>query len=103
MDLISIVLGALPIIASYGAAGKVLAIAIAVAGGLSGVVTALVALWHALVLTIKALAVMPGLTSLSKLADTLAADEQKITDVSQGKILPILNRLSAVSLPKSSG
>jgi hypothetical protein len=100
MDLLSIVLGALPVIASsFGPAGKVLAIVIAVAGGLSGVVTALVMLWHAVVIVVKALSVMPGLSALAKVSDMLSADEQKISDFSQGKILPVLNRLSAVQLP----
>lgn len=101
MDFISIIVGALPVIASYGAAGKVVAIVIAAAGGLSGLVTAIVALWHAVVLVMKAIAIMPGLGAMSKVSDMLAADEQKIDDFSQGKLLPILNRLSVVSLPKA--
>lgn len=101
MDIISIILGLLPMVASYGAVGKILATIIAVAGGLSGVVTALVAMWHALVLVLQALSILPGLSSLASLAQALAADEAKITSFSQGTLLPLLNRLSAVQLPTS--
>lgn len=96
MDLITMLLGFL---GNIPLVGGILAKVVVFALPASAVVTALVAVWHAVVGVVSALSV--AFPSLAGLAASLKADEDKITSFSNSWILPILNRLSLLPLPKA--
>jgi hypothetical protein len=77
---------------------------IACAAGLGSVATALVGIWHSFAVLAQGLAILPipGFKKLQPIADKMKADETKITSLKDGKILPILNRLSSLPLPKKA-
>lgn len=80
--------------------GGILAKIIMIAAPLTVAVTALVALWHALVVFVSALAVMPGLEGLKTISEKLKASEEQATGFVHNYILPILNRLSMIPIPE---
>lgn len=90
-------LGAL---AAVPVVGKILVVVVASAGALAGVSSALVAMWRAVVLVLASLSLVPGLSGLKAVADKLKTSQDAVDDFEQNKILPILNRLSTIPLPK---
>jgi hypothetical protein len=100
MDVVSVVQIIIGLAASVPVVGTYLAIVLPYALALPLLVTSFVALWHAIVVFLSAVGAIPGLSSLSALGVKLSADEQIISDFSQSKLLPILNQLSAIPLPK---
>lgn len=98
MDVLSLLISLVQSVSGVPMVAKVLLVIVMGAGVAASLASALVALWHSLVLIFQAIGlVSPACT---KIADKLAADEAKINDFEQGKLLPILNRLSAIPLPK---
>jgi hypothetical protein len=89
-------LGNIPVVGHY------LSLLVSFALPLTAVVTALVAVWHAVVGIVAAVAALPGMSKLQGLADSLKADEDKLVSFENSWILPILNRLSMLPLPASS-
>lgn len=85
---------------SVPSVGKYIAIGLSVILSLGAVATAIVGMWHGIVVLLQALASVPGLQGLKGVADSMKIQEDKINDFENNKILPILNRLSAISLPK---
>lgn len=85
---------------SIPAIGKYIAMALGLILSLGAVATAIVGMWHAVVVLLQALAGVPGLQGLMGVANSLKVQEDKLKDFENNKILPILNRLSAISLPK---
>jgi len=81
---------------------KILGALVVGCGVLASLVSPFVALWHAFVLFFSALAAIPGLGFLAKVAEFLKVNESKVTDFSQGKLFPILNRFSTIPLPKKA-
>lgn len=96
MDLISMLLGFL---GSIPVVGSVLAVVAKFAIPASACVTALVAVWHAVVGVLTALSL--AVPSLAGVAASLKADEDTITSFENSWILPILNRLSLIPLPQA--
>jgi len=86
-------------IAQVPVVGKYVAILVSVSVGLITGVTAFVAMWRGIVAFIQALSLIPGLGKLSGLALKLKASEDSIDGFASNKLLPILNRLSGISLP----
>lgn len=81
--------------------GKYMALGLSIIVSLGAVATAIVGMWHGLVVLLQALASVPGLQGLKGVADSMKVQEDKIKDFENNKLLPILNRLSAISLPKA--
>lgn len=77
-----------------------LLIALAILPALAAIATAFVGVWHALVILLTALSLVPGLGALRAIADKLSVQEASITDAVNNTILPFLNRLSGIALPK---
>lgn len=100
MDVLSMLIGLVQSLGSVPLVGKVLMYVVIFSGVAASLASAVVALWHGAVLFLQALSIIPGLSSLKKVADWFSAEESKIGDFEQGKLLPILNRLSAIPLPK---
>ena len=100
MDVVSIIQIIIGLAGSVPVVGHYLAIILPYAMALPVLVTSFVALWQAVVVFLGALGSIPGLSFLSSISAVLAADEQKVNDFAQGKLLPILNQLSAIPLPK---
>jgi hypothetical protein len=102
MDIsLSVISGLLSGFAALPLVGKYVAIAVSVFFALIAVVNSIVLVWHGLVMLMNALASVPGLSGLQKIADAMLADEKLISDFASNKLLPILNRLSAIVLPKA--
>lgn len=87
-------MGGVPMVA------KILAIVVMVAGLLSALVSALIALWHAVVGVLLAVGAFPKMQSVAALAAKLQVEEQKVDDFANNKLIPILNRLSVIPLPQ---
>jgi hypothetical protein len=100
MDIINFVLGLLGSLSGVPYVGQAMYYLVLAAAVASGAVTAFVAIWHALVVLFQALALIPGLSSMAKVADFFKTTEDKISGVEKAWISPILNRLSAIPLPK---
>ena len=96
MDLITTLLSFL---AQIPVVGTWLAAIVSYAIPASAVVTALVALWHALVLALVALAQVPGLSGLAGIANTLKTDDDAVEGFVSTYILPVLKQLSLLPLP----
>lgn len=96
IDLIMTVLGFLT---SVPYVGTFLAAVVGYALPLSAVVTALVAVWHAVVIAMGVLAMVPALKGLAPLANTLKTDDAAVTGFVSTWLTPILNRLSLLPLP----
>ncbi len=77
----------------------VLALIISHVGIILGVITALVAVWHAVVQLLIALSKIPGWGSLGTLANKLLADSEVI-DKDSNWLIQFLNQLSAVKPPQ---
>lgn len=93
-------MGVLSFLSQLPGVGKYVAIIIAVAMGLSGAATSLVMAWHGIVMLIQGLSMIPGLSALSALSASLKSSDDALTDFVNNKLLGILNRLSALPLPK---
>lgn len=101
MDIsLSVISGLLSGFASLPVVGKYVAVAVSVFLALVAVVNSVVLVWHGAVVLMNALAAVPGLQGLQKVADSMGVDEKVLSDFTAGKLLPILNRLSAIALPK---
>ena len=101
MDVMSIITYLVGLLGSIPVVGHFLAIALPVAAALPIAVSAFVALWHAVVMMIAALAGIPGLQGLKNIADSMKAKEDNVSSFANGKLLPLLNRISAIPLPKA--
>lgn len=99
IDPVSLISGVLQMVSHLPLVGHYASVIIGAAVALSAVVTALIGVWHSIVLLAHALAQVPGLQGLQKLADALKADEDSINSYANGFLLPLLDRLSAVPLP----
>lgn len=82
--------------------GPVIAVVVQYALPAVTVVTAFVAVWHAVVLALSALAAVPGLQGLSNLANALKTDDNAVEGFVSTWIVPILDRLSVLPLPTTS-
>lgn len=96
-DPISLLGGALGVIANFGDAGRYISIGIGLLASVPVLITALVALWHAVVMFFSAISlVFPGLKNFS---DKLKALEATI-DSGSNVALSWLDRLSAIKIPQ---
>lgn len=100
MTFASILQWVLTLLGSIPAVGPYLVIAMNWAVPAAGIVTALVAVWHAVILAIVALAKIPVLSSLSGLANSLTTDDTAVEGFVNTYILPVLNQLSMLPLPQ---
>jgi hypothetical protein len=100
MDIMALVVQILTFIGQIPVVGHYLQIVVEVALLAGPVVSALIAIWHAAVMSVQALSKIPGLSSLGDVATKMKANEDIIDDFSQSKILPILNQISSIPLPK---
>jgi hypothetical protein len=100
MSIISLFTSVLSILGSIPAIGPYLAIAVQWAAAASGIITAVVALWQAVVAALKGLAAVPGLTSLATLANALSQDETAVDGFLNQYVFPVLSQLSVIPLPK---
>jgi len=96
VDLIMTVLGFL---GNVPFVGHYLALVIGYALPISGVITALVAVWHAVVALLGVLASVPGLSVLANVANALKTDTDAVDGFLAQWVTPILNRLSMLPLP----
>jgi hypothetical protein len=78
---------------------KVLDILLAAAA----IITPLVGVWRAVVALMQAAAKVPGLGGLSNLAAKLTADDNAVEGFVNNTLLPIVQDLSLISIPSSSG
>jgi hypothetical protein len=101
MDPISIVTSVLQMAAGVPAIGKVLAVVLGALVGVSAVVTALVAIWHAAVALVTAVATIPGLSGLAALAKSMQADSA-VVDADSNQLLSWVERLSAIPVPQTA-
>ncbi len=100
MSFASILQWVLTLLGSIPAVGPYLVIVMNWAVPLSGVITALVAVWHAIVLAMSALANIPALAGLKKYANALSTDDTAVEGFVNTYILPVLSQLSMLPLPK---
>lgn len=89
----------LAMLAAIPAVGPILAKVVAIAVPVSAVATAIVAVWHACVVALAALAHIPGLSKLQGAADFFKTTEDKIVSFEKGWLMPILDQLSMIPLP----
>lgn len=80
--------------------GQIASVVVGVVTVLTMLVNGFVLAWHGLVVLMASLAQIPGLSGLQSLSDSLKADETKIDDFANNVLLPILNQLSAIPIPK---
>ena len=99
MSITAIFSWVLSLLSSIPVLGPYLAVAMQWAVALSGIVTALVAIWHAVVLAVGALAKLPGLSGLAGLAASLSTDDTAVEGFVNTYILPLLSQLSLLPLP----
>ena len=99
MQILQLILSLISSFASVPVVGKILAEVVGAEGGLILVVNALTALWAAVVAVLQGLAKIPGLSGLASLASALSADYTAVNSWEQGILLPILQQISAVSIP----
>lgn len=69
---------------------------VAGSGFLSGLMTVVNLIWQALVKFLQGLALLPGLSNLSHLANTLMVDEQNLESFENSYLIPVLNILSTI-------
>lgn len=104
MDLVAMIPAILKFLSEIPSVGpivsKIMAV-IAVIGIVPGIATAFVAAWHALVMFLQALSMIPGLARLAPLASVLKADEDKLVSFENGVLLPLVQQLSVLPLPKA--
>ncbi len=102
MDILGALLQLVGVAGTIPAVEKVLIVVVAVAVALILLVNALVALWHAIVSVIASVGAILKIfgTDITPLIDKLKVSDQKVADFSQGTLIPILNRISAIPLPK---
>lgn len=101
MDVISFVITLLTGLAQVPAIGKILVWVVGGAAVVAGIATAVVSLWHAAVVSVKALSQIPGLQGLVDVATHMSTTEAAINDFENNSLLPILNRISVIPLPKA--
>jgi hypothetical protein len=100
MSIISIVSTIVGFFGKIPAIGAALSVLVEASLALIVLVNAFVAAWHGVIVILNAFAAIPGLSGLSSVANSLAVDEKIVDDFAQNKILPILNQISAIPLPK---
>ena len=66
---------------------------------LAAIATSLVAVWHAVVLALQALAKLPALGGLQALADKLVTDDAAVESFLTTYLLPFLAQFSVLPLP----
>lgn len=86
--------------------GKVVVVLLGIYGGIVGLsatlgalATSVVTLWQALQKLAAGLSLIPGLAFFSKVAAALQTETDSISSFQNGKLIPILNRLSSLPLP----
>ena len=100
MDFMSILQWVLSFLNSIPAIGPYLVIVMNLAVPLSGIVTALVAVWHAVVLFLMALSKLPALSGLANFANTLSTAETTAEGYINTYVFPVLRQFSMLPLPK---
>lgn len=93
---------ALPFMAGFPVLAKVLVLVVGIAPTLGAITTAIVSMWHMAIAVLTGISALPGCQKLQAIAAKLQADDAKVDDFEQSKILPFLNRLSAVPLPQKA-
>lgn len=79
--------------------GPILAVIITYAMPVAGIVSAIVALWHGVVLALQALALIPAFSGLKNVATALQTDENAAETFINKWVLPLLDQLSLIPLP----
>lgn len=116
MDAVTVISTIMTFLAGVPYIGPVISVIVGIALPLAAVATSLVAVWHGLVILIQAVALMltaigalPKLGALQNVgqklaavADKMKADEDVISGEVAGTVVPFLNRLSVISLPKKA-
>lgn len=98
MDVLSAVIG---FVLSVPVVGPILVKVLTVVLGLSAVVSAVFGVWLGAVKVLDGLAKIPGLGKLQATADKLRVVEGDAEGFFATKVLPVLNRLSLIPLPKA--
>jgi len=80
--------------------GPYLVLMVKIVGIVSGVISALVALLHAVVIALQGLAKVPGLEKVAVIADKLSHNEEAASGILNKYVFPILAQLSVIPLPK---
>lgn len=78
--------------------GHVLTVIVGIAVLLPPALTALVAVWHALVLTFKALGAIPGLSFLNSLSNFFSVNEPAF----QGFLTKLIDYIALIPVPKKT-
>jgi hypothetical protein len=99
MNNLAILSGLLSMLMQVPVVGPVVVFILGLVLPLSAAVTAMVLLWQAIVGMLKALAAIPGLSSLSGIANSLSVEEQAAENFVNNQIVPLLKTLSAIPLP----
>ncbi len=100
MDVTSLITLILSLVGQIPVVGHLLVVVLPYLLAIPVLVTAFVGLWHAVVVFLKAVGQFPGLGGLSAVADSLQVEEKVIDDFTKNVLLPILNQLSSIPLPK---
>lgn len=101
MNIMSFVSWLLGLVGSIPAIGPVLSFVVSTALCLIVLVNAFVAAWHGVIVVLNAIAAIPGLSGLKKVATSMTVDEAIIDDFAKNKILPLLSQISAIPVPKT--
>lgn len=99
MSFASIVSFIISILQGIPVLGPVLAVIISYAMPVAGIVSAIVALWHGVVLALQALALIPAFKGLSSVATALQTDENAADSFINTWVTPVLDQLSMIPLP----
>ena len=100
MDIASIATMLIGMLGQVPVVGHVLQIVMPYIIALPVVITGVVGLWHSVVLLLQGLGKLPGLTKLAALGDAMSTTEAKVQNFENSTLMPIINRLSAIPLPK---
>lgn len=96
MDFIALLPAVYNMLMNIPVVGHVLTVIVGVVMFLPPVLTALVALWHALVLVFKALGAIPGLSFLTGIANFFSANEPAF----QGFLTKVIDWIALIPVPK---
>lgn len=101
MTIAQIVLGVLGMISGLPAIAQPVAYVVAILIPVGAAATTVVAVLHAVVLALEAVAKIPGCTKIQKIADTLSADVDVAGNLVNNDIAPFIQQLSLLPLPKN--
>lgn len=97
MDLLN---SALQFLSGMPSVGPILVKVLGFVLGASVIVTALFAVWKAVVAVMLAVANIGGMSGLKDLANKLSMEEDSAEGFFKGKVMPILDRLSLLAPPQ---